>query len=1656
MPSLRLSRFLCLTCVLWPLAIRGGQQAPTADRLLNAASPAYGAQISVEASATAFKDRKASVASLVDGNPGTRYVVTGAPYTVRIALPFPVNVSRLGLSQSAQSSETAPKDIEVSFDDAPPVKHTLTSLRPAKNKPAWQDLPVGRPIQNVRITVNSHYSGNVNWGGLGEIALFTSDPLDAQLSAPDYDPTAAAFVHDPATAALSPAAPKVILPPPAAAGEFPRLLFTPAELARFRSELAASERGQATLKAFLDLAQSHLGRAPQFPSPADTAANKADKQHNALAHRAQTLAFAFALTGDNTYAQPARDILLGYAARYEGYPRHSARNKNDNSKVMFQRLSEAMWLIPLLQSYDYLRASDVLTASDIHTIETGLLRPAILEIRRKDPAAEVADRTRKDSAWRTATPAPSRQGKFPNWINFYSTATLMTGSLLDNRDLMDLAAADFRTAIATGIGDDGMWGEGAIGYQLFAMGVMVPGFEAAARQGIDLWNVLDGRFKRLFDTPLRYAYPDGTLPGINDSSRGRLGTWQSMIYDYGYLRYGDPAYAFAINASPRQLHTSEGVYAPTRFYELLPESPALPGGSTLFGSLGYAVLRDAKKYSLLKYGPHGGVHGHYDRLNLVLFGEGAGGARDELAGEPTFYPYTNPLHDEWTVHTVAHNTVTVDEHTQAAGEGRLLVYEDTPALKVMRAQSASSYPGVLLDRTVIVTPEAIIDLFHGASNRPHTWDRTVRFTGPRDGFPTTPAAASAPALGASDGYQHLNVVTRQPVSGNWAGVWNTKAGALTATTPALPAQELIQALSPEGDQIHLFRQTGTTADFPFIYALQAWNNPVKTTAWSTDAGAGVIETTWSDGSAVTVIAAQRPGAWQAAGWSSDARVLYVKQKAGAAEVFVGGGSFATRGDLTLRLPATGNHLARQIDGKFQIVSSWTAAAPADKPMSPPLTARKAAADPKAMDVFISPGIEQPVRQVEPASPSMPSPDLKRLREHLRHLIVSGLPHSPDFVAVVENPSPQGTWTDIDYADKSGGWKPRRHLQRTQTLALRAATEGDDESAAAALSSLVWWVEHDPLSPNWWHNQIGSPRLLAHTLILLGDRVPPRLLADCRPIFERAGDFYWMDAGKRRQPIHWTGANRLWISANRLLAGALYDDETLIGTALADALKEIRVASSSEEGIQADGSFHQHGPLLYNGGYGSSFLGECLFFLEATQGTRWEPESRYQQLLADFLLDGTRWMLRGADFNHGSRDREITRPRQTTTGLARLAAFLAQAAGPRQAELQDLADALQAGSAPGHLTGNRMFYRSDFMVQQEAASCLSVRMHSARTARAESLMGEGLRSHHLADGLTYLLKTGEEYRDIFPVWDWQKLPGITCRQTPKPEPSDTVARRSPSTSVGGVSDGRYGVCTQHLQTDHLNARKSWFFEPDGLVCLGAGIRSSDAGPVVTTLDQSLRQGPVECDAGGAPLNDGPHLLRNARWLRHGPWGFVFPQPTDLTVELGPRTGAWNLIGNGPADPVTRDVFLAYSNHGDTPKDAAYAYLVVADADRARLTLLAQKPGFQIAANTEVAQAVWRPESGLLQAVFHEPGEITWGNGGTLRVNRVCCVQLRREPTGDWRLDVADVQQQGGHVDVEFREAPDAPAKKTTIPFPTGDHAGESVRGAWAGYSKIVNP
>lgn len=55
---------------------------------------------------------------------------------------------------------------------------------------------------------------------------------------------------------------------------------------------------------------------------------------------------------------------------------------------------------------------------------------------------------------------------------------------------------------------------------------------------------------------------------------------------------------------------------------------------------------------------------------------------------------------------------------------------------------------------------------------------------------------------------------------------------------------------------------------------------------------------------------------------------------------------------------------------------------------------------------------------------------------------------------------------------------------------------------------------------------------------------------------------------------------------------------------------------------------------------------------------------------------------------------------------------------------------------------------------------SVKTSSTRTYQPESGNGEGLQNLHLADGVNLVMRTGDEYDGIFPVWDWR-----ACRAPP---------------------------------------------------------------------------------------------------------------------------------------------------------------------------------------------------------------------------------------------------------------------------------------------------
>ena len=99
----------------------------------------------------------------------------------------------------------------------------------------------------------------------------------------------------------------------------------------------------------------------------------------------------------------------------------------------------------------------------------------------------------------------------------------------------------------------------------------------------------------------------------------------------------------------------------------------------------------------MRFGMHGGGHGHPDKLNLVTWGSGRTWGIDAAS-----INYGVPLHKEWYRSTIAHSTVSVDGGLQAEKDGRSIEWKVADGETTITAAADLAYPGVQLTRSVMV------------------------------------------------------------------------------------------------------------------------------------------------------------------------------------------------------------------------------------------------------------------------------------------------------------------------------------------------------------------------------------------------------------------------------------------------------------------------------------------------------------------------------------------------------------------------------------------------------------------------------------------------------------------------------------------------------------------------------------------------------------------------------------------------------------------------------------------------------------------------------------------------------------------------------------------------------------------------------------------
>ena len=108
---------------------------------------------------------------------------------------------------------------------------------------------------------------------------------------------------------------------------------------------------------------------------------------------------------------------------------------------------------------------------------------------------------------------------------------------------------------------------------------------------------------------------------------------------------------------------------------------------------------------------------------------------------------------------------------------------------------------------------------------------------------------------------------------------------------------------------------------------------------------------------------------------------------------------------------------------------------------------------------------------------------------------------------------------------------------------------------------------------------------------------------------------------------------------------------------------------------------------------------------------------------------------------------------------------------------------------------------------------SVKMASDRVIGTELVNEDNLKGFYMGDGALYTYCRGDEYLNIFPFWDWRKIPGITAYESEAPVPAFFnygAHVRNKAAFVGGVTDGETGMTAMVLDRDGLQAHKSWIF------------------------------------------------------------------------------------------------------------------------------------------------------------------------------------------------------------------------------------------------------
>ncbi|WP_111710248.1 polysaccharide lyase family 8 super-sandwich domain-containing protein [Lutibacter citreus] len=633
-----------------------------------------------------------------------------------------------------------------------------------------------------------------------------------------------------------------------------------------------------------------------------------------------------------------------------------------------------------------------------------------------------------------------------------------------------------------------------------------------------------------------------------------------------------------------------------------------------------------------------------------------------------------------------------------------------------------------------------------------------------------------------------------------------------------------------------------------------------------------------------------------------------------------------------------------------------------------------------------------------------------------------------------NLKPDGTWTDLDYTNRQkGNWPLHKHLFRTIEMA-KAFNQKENQSyknkklRQDILLAYNWWVNKDIVNSNWWYPQIGVPQSIGVIMLLMQNEINAEQWQKGMTIMDR------VEFGNK------TGQNLVWVSSNIVLRSILKKDTSLVSEATGKIRKEMQMANN-DVGLQPDYSFHQHGRQLQFGNYGLHFLEDQVKWMFILRNSEYNYTSKQIDLMRNYFAQGQRWVIWKDVYDINSSGRQLF-PNEQLKKYKRV-----QKAAEEMKEIDpNHADLYKSICGENKLIGDKHFTFSELTVKRTNKYIASIRMCSSRIKGSESGNGENLSGYYLADGAMYVMKTGKEYLNIYPYWDWRKIPGTTSVQdTTKLPEIGWGSYNISSDFVGGLIYDDCVITSMQYKRDGITANKSYFLFPEFTVCLGAGINGEKNQHLQTTIEQCFSTTPFFRENEKNLKVEISRVNRNEddRSFWHQGSGYIINEGRNIVVNSETKTSNWNNVLDWYSKKEeAKNIFTLGIDHGENVKNEKYAYAVFPNIEKEDLAETYHNQPYQIISNTKDVQAI--QFNNYTSIVFHRPGTIKINNTTKLSSN-VPVILMCKQNLNYLSIAVCDPTQklELGQITVSRIGKVDKSTSVQEITFPIGIEKGTPV-------------